>query len=205
MLWDIRAKMRPALAVIDMIPNVHRTPALATLRKAALDGRAGKMTVPPQDRDLAFYDGTQQLTSPIGARILLALYQDGRIKLKKPPVKDLPKLTAYIATEEAFRADVAEIIARDTAQRERLAQIIKDPACAQPDEITAYLIDKVITAQLGYGVYGSVQIGGLTCHKTLTPAAHMDRIRAEGEVICWWEEPDGTRHGDTQSIDKTPK
>ena len=32
MLWDIRTRMKPALQVIDMIPNVHRTPALAALR-----------------------------------------------------------------------------------------------------------------------------------------------------------------------------
>lgn len=204
MLWDIRAKMRPALAVIDMIPNVHRTPALAALRKAALDGRAGKLSLSVDDRELAFYNGTQQLISPIGARVLMALYVDGRIKLKKPPAKDLPKLAAYIATEAAFRAEVAEILARDAAQRDRLKQIIDDPDCARPDELTPYLIDKVITAQLGYGAYGSAKIAGLTCHKTLKPAtisgegtaANTDHFRAEDEAICWWEDADGTRQGD---------
>jgi hypothetical protein len=33
-LWDIRTRMKPALQVIDLIPNVHRTPALAALRRA---------------------------------------------------------------------------------------------------------------------------------------------------------------------------
>lgn len=31
MLWDIRTCMKPALQVIDLITNVHRTPALAAL------------------------------------------------------------------------------------------------------------------------------------------------------------------------------
>jgi hypothetical protein len=198
MLWDIRAKMRPALSVIDMIPNIHRTPALTSLRKAALDGRAGKLSLSREDAELAFYDGTQQLTSPIGARLLLALYTDGRLKLKKPPVKDLPKLTAYIATEAAFRAEVAAIIAQEDAQRTRLAEIIADPDCARADELTPYLIDKVITAKLGYGVYGSMKIAGVTCHKTLKPAATTDHLRAEGEIACWWQDASGARHGDSE-------
>ncbi len=71
--------MKPALSVIDMIPDVHRTPALAALRKAVHEGRAGDVRLDRDDRDLAFFDGQVALTSPIGARLLMALYQQGRI------------------------------------------------------------------------------------------------------------------------------
>ena len=70
MLWDIRTRMKPALQVIDLIPNVHRTPALAALRRAVLEGRPAKLRLSDEDRDLAFHDAHVQLTLPIGARVL---------------------------------------------------------------------------------------------------------------------------------------
>ena len=70
MLWDIRTRMKPALQVIDMIPNVHRTPALAALRRAVLEGRPATLRLSDEDRELAFHDAHMQLTSPIGARVL---------------------------------------------------------------------------------------------------------------------------------------
>ncbi len=198
MLWDIRARMKPALSVIEMIPNVHRTPALAALRRAAAEGRTATLRLSAEDRALAFYDGPVQLVSPIGARLLRALYREGSIKLKKPAVSKLPSLDAYIQTEAAFRADVAEITAQDDAKRLRLDQIILDPSCARPDELSPWLIDKVMTARLGHGVYGSLQIGGLTCHRTLTTPPETDsaQTRAEGKVLCWWLDSAGQRQGD---------
>lgn len=199
MLWSIRALLKPALSVIDMIPDIHRTPALAALRKAAQDGYTASMRLSADDHDLAFYDGHVQLVSPIGARLLRALYTEGRLKLKKPALKSLPKLDAFIATEAAFRAQAASLIAADTAERARLAEIIADPARARPDEMTPFLIDKVITAQLGYAAYGSTQIAGLSCHKTLTEPTEQEatQTRAEARVICWWIAADGSRQGET--------
>lgn len=198
MLWIIRDRMKPALSVIDMIPNVHRTPALTALRKAALDGRAAGLRLSTEDRELAFYDAPVALISPIGARLLLALYRDGRIKLKKPATARLPALDAYIATEPAFRAEVAEIIAAEEARSRRMAEIIADPAAARPDELTPRLIDRVITAQLGHGATGSVRIAGLTCHRSRIAAEDHadDRARAEDRMLCWWLDEAGRRHGD---------
>ena len=62
------------------------------------------------------------LTSPIGARVLLALYHGGHLKLKKPPARSLPALEAYIVTEAAFRTEVAAILSADAAKRARLAE-----------------------------------------------------------------------------------
>lgn len=200
MLWSIRALLKPALSVIDMIPDIHRTPALAALRKAAMDGYTASMRLSADDRDLAFYDGHVQLVSPIGARLLKSLYTEGRLKLKKPPQKSLPKLDAFIATEAAFRAQAAVLIAEDDAQRARLAVIIADPAAARADEITPFLIEKVATAQLGYAAYGSVQIAGLTCHKSLSEPTEQEasQTRAEARVICWWIDAAGQRQGDAE-------
>lgn len=198
MLWDIRARMKPALSVIDLIPNVHRTPALAALRRAVTEGRPATLRLSPDDRELAFYDAQVPLISPIGARVLKALHDAGHLKLKKPAASRLPALDAYIATEAAFRADVATILAADDARRQRLARIIDDPASAHPDEITPHLIDKVIAAHLGHAGFGQMQIGGLTCHREWhRPApAEDDRALPEGRVICWWLDADGNRQGD---------
>ena len=66
MLWSIRARLKPALTVIEMIPNVHRTPALAALRRAALEGRCATLRLTPEEREVAFFDGPVQLTRRSG-------------------------------------------------------------------------------------------------------------------------------------------
>ncbi len=198
MLWDIRSLMKPALTVIDMIPNVHRTPALAALRRAMLEGRPATLRLTDEDRELAFHDAHVQLTSPIGARILRMLHDGGHLKLKKPPVRALPALDAYIATETAFRAEVARLLAADAAKRQRLAEIIADPTCARPDELSAYVVDKVISARLGHTATGMLEIAGIPCHRTPRPAPPHDdtRTRNEASFCSWWIDATGQRQGD---------
>lgn len=196
MLWDIRARMKPALSIIDLIPNVHRTPALAALRRAVLDGRPAALRLAPEDRELAFHEAAVQLTSPIGARVLKGLYLGGELKLKKPGQRPLPALEAYIATEPAFRADVARILAAEDARLQRLDDIIANPDCAKPEEVTVALVDKVFTARLGHGVCGTLQIGGLTCHRDLATAPADDRLRVEDKMLIWWLDDSGHRQGD---------
>ena len=196
MLWDIRTRMKPALAIIDLIPQVHRTPALALLRRAVLEGRPATFRLTTEDRELAFHDAHVQLTSPIGARVLQSLYTSGQLKLKKPPQKSLPALEAYIATEATFRAEVAAILQAEDSKRQRLAAIIADPGSARPEEVTPYLIDKVMTARLGHGATGTIQIAGLTCHRALLSADPAQDARVEDRWLCWWQDASGTRHGD---------
>jgi hypothetical protein len=198
MLWDIRARMKPALSVIDLIPNIHRTPALAVLRRAVLEGRPATGLLSAEDRALAFHEASVALTSPIGARVLKALYLGGHLKLKKAGVKALPALDAYIATEAAFRADVARLLAAEDAKRVRLAEIIADPACADPQDLSPYLIDKVMSARFGHGICGEMRIAGLSCHRSQRQgtAAVSDRLRAEDTLVCWWTDATGKRQGD---------
>jgi hypothetical protein len=198
MLWEIRARMKPALSIIDLIPHVHRTPALSALRRAVTEGRPETIPLSEDDRELAFHDANVQLTSPIGARVLRALYQKGHLKLKKPGAKTLPALDAYIATEAQFRADVARIRAEEDARRHRLAAIIADPACALESELDPALIDKVMSARLGHATDGEIVIAGLTCHRTIIhpPELADARLRSEGRVICWWIDSAGLRQGD---------
>lgn len=198
MLWDIRTRMKPALQVIDLIPNVHRTPALGALRRAVLEGRPATMRLSDEDRELAFHDAHVQLTSPIGARILKMLHDGGHLKLKKPPTRSLPALESYISAEAAFRAEVAAILAADAAKRERLAVIIADPVLARPTELTAYLVDKVFDAHLGHSATGTLTIASLLCHRnhSSVPAADVGRRRDEGRLCCWWIDSEGNRQGD---------
>jgi hypothetical protein len=199
MLWSIRERMKPALSVIEMIPDVHRTQALTVLRKAAQDGRVTGITLTTEDRDLALYDGPVTLVSPIGAKLLRVMYQQGRIKLKKPAIKKLPALDAYIATETAFRADVTRLLAEENARLDRLAEIVANPDLATAEELTPYLVDKIITAKLGYGAMGTIQIAGLAAHRTLARNQQADdQTLDEGKVLCWWIDTDGNRHGDPE-------
>ncbi len=200
MLWDIRARMKPALSVIDMIPNIHRTAALTVLRRAVQDGRPAVLSLSPEDKELAFHDASVQLTSPIGARMLQALYHGGHLKLKKAAAKSLPTLEAYIATEGVFRADVARILAAEDLRRRRLDEIISNPACARPEELSPYLIDKVMSARLGHHTYGALQIAGITCHRALSHSgtSDNDRLRDEGKTVCWWMDDAGQRQGDLE-------
>jgi hypothetical protein len=190
--------MKPALQVIDLIPNVHRTPALAALRRAVLEGRPATLRLSDEDRELAFHDAHVQLTSPIGARILKLLHDRGQLKLKKPPARTLPALEAYIATEDTFRAEVAAILAAEAARRGRLADIIADPACARPEELTAFLVDKVFSARLGHAATGTLMIAGLSCHRDRVsrPTTDAERWRDEDSLRCWWADATGQRHGD---------
>ncbi|MEY4697823.1 MAG: hypothetical protein RIT14_2251 [Pseudomonadota bacterium] len=196
MLWDVRARMKPALAVIDLIPHVHRTPALAALRRAVLEGRPLTQRLSADERALAFHEAQVPLTSPIGARVLLALYHGGHLKLKKPAQKALPALEAYAATEAAFRADVARIEAEETARRDRLAAILADPDSADDSEITPALIDRVVTARLGHAGQGMVRIAGLECHRSAVAAAQTQGLRAETRMVCWWIDRAGQRQGE---------
>lgn len=197
MLWDIRAQMKPALSIIDLIPNVHRTPALSALRRAVQDGRPATFRMSAEEKELAFHDASVPLTSPIGARVLKALYFSGHLKLKKPPLRILTALDAYIATEDAFRAHIARVQEAETAKRLRLAEIVTDPAAARPEELSPYLIDKVMSAHLGHNAHGELQIAGLTCHRTPIHAED-DRLRAEARFACWWIDANGIRQGDAE-------
>lgn len=199
MLWGVRELMKPALSVIDMIPNVHRTATLTVFRRAVLEGRPMVLRLSGEEKELAFHDAAVQLTSPVGARVLLALYRGGHVKLKKPPQKSLPALEAYIATEASFRAEVERVLAAEESRRDRLAAIIADPAAATEAELSPYLIDKVMSAKLGHAAVGEILIAGVTCHRALIrPAEGEERLRSEGRMICWWHDAAGRRHGDAE-------
>lgn len=199
MLWDIQALMKPALSVIDLIPNIHRAPALTLLRRAILEGRPLSTKLSAEDKELAFHDARAAFISPIGARVLKSLYAGGHLKLKKPAQKSLPALDAYIATEAAFRTEVARIIAADAAKWDRLAAIIASPDCAEESELTPWLIDRVISAHLGHGAVGGMRIAGLTCQRTeRLPASPEESPHRTGlDMICWWVDHTGQRQGDT--------
>ncbi|WP_237685076.1 hypothetical protein [Szabonella alba] len=121
MLWDIQALMKPALSVIDLIPNIHRTPTLAMLRRAVLEGRPLSTQLSAEDKELTFHDARVALTSPIGARVLKSLYACGHLKLKKPPGNPFRHLTPISPPK------------RPSAQRPReLLQMMRQNGIALP-------------------------------------------------------------------------
>ena len=96
------------------------------------------------------------------------------------------------------RADIARSLAAEESKRLRQAEIVADPACADPEDPSPHLIDKVMSARFGYGIAGEMEIAGLPCHRTLSQAAGLqsDRLRAEGALACWWMDARGNLQGD---------
>lgn len=189
--------MRPAREVIQLIPNVKPRLAMKSLKDAAARGGSATCSLDNEELDLALSDGWQLLISPIGARLLRALFDEGKIPQNRPFGDDLSELDAYIATEAAFRASVAARISERERYLERIAEIAADPDCACPEELTEDLIDKVFLAVHGYGYYGTMRIAGLECHKSSTPArfSNTGKTRTPGTTYCWWIDANGVRQG----------
>ena len=59
-----------SVQLIDLIPKVHRTPALAVLHRAVLEVRSTLLRLSDEDSEQALHEAHLQLSSPIGARIL---------------------------------------------------------------------------------------------------------------------------------------
>lgn len=191
------AEMDRLSEIVAMIPDVKPRLAMQALRQAIENGTHGAGSFDGRDRSLAWRDGWVQKTSPVGARVLVALFRDGKIKQNPPRSRDILGLETYSATETAFRSKVARKLADWEASEARLDEIAANPDLARPDEITAGLIDQIFLRRLGYGKFGSMRIGGLECHKQSTGAylSNSGKTRYSGEVYCWWIDEDGNRRG----------
>jgi hypothetical protein len=178
---------RSAMSVAK-IPQVKPKLAMKALRDAVTNGTHGAGELDRSDRNLAWRDSLGQMTSPIGGRILVALYRDGLIAQHAPHSNEIPELEEYAAGVNDFRSKVEK----------RLDEIAANPDCALLEEISANLIDEIFIRRHGLGRFGPMIIGGLECHKGYTGAylSNSGKKRFSGEVYCWWIDSDGNRQGD---------
>lgn len=188
--------MRLASDVIAMIPSVKPRLAMKALKEAIAAGKPDEFS--DDEWQAATYDGWALLISPIGARVLKSLFENGKIPQHPGASSDLSGLDAYIATEDDFWKNIAEHCAKHEAFEKRVAEIANDPDCARPDELSSSLIDQIFIERLGYGKFGEMRIAGLECHKSKTPdrRSNSGKTTQRGTVYCWWFDESGDRCGD---------
>jgi hypothetical protein len=195
--YIIDSQMDRAQDVIALIPDVKPRLALSALLEAAQAGGSETFRLAEGEERIAVARGWGTQMSPVGGRLLRALFDEGKIPQKPPRGTDLSRLDEYIAGEDAFRCKIAEKIAAAAARRQRIQEIADNPDCAKPEEITSDLIDKVFLKVHGYGHYGTMRIGGLECHKSSTPRRYSNsgKTSTQGSIYCWWIDAEGEHRG----------
>ncbi len=105
------AAMDPMKSVISLIPDVKPYLAMKALHTAMRNQTHGAAELSPEDRSLIWRQDNGRKTSPIGGRILVNLFRDGRIPQNPPASKDISALIAYSEGVTDFRAKVLRAIA----------------------------------------------------------------------------------------------
>ena len=97
--------------VISLIPDVKPWLAMKTLHSAVRNETHGVSELSPVDRNLIWRQDRGRRTSPIGGRILLNLFNDGKIQQNPPASQDISALIAYCEGEVSYRAKVLKGVA----------------------------------------------------------------------------------------------
>lgn len=183
--------------VVDLIPDVKPLLAMKALKEAVLQGGYGDIQLDKARARLAWRDGWAQLSSPLGAQILVAMFRDGKIDQKPPRRQDISDLEAYAAKTPQFLEAVAVKTSAWEAYEKRLNEIAADPDCARPEEITPELIDEIFIRTKGLARYGVMRIAGLECHKSAFAGQTSNSGKSKGpsSIWCWWIDAEGNRRG----------
>ena len=201
--------------VFRMIPDVRRNLAIAAFEKTIEDVQRGLYngTLSISVEQITNAIGTSgdydtPVVSPIGAALLLRMLKAGLI-LQKPGTEHpgvAPDLESYAAVdlrvlpvardEVESTEDLASVVrARKEAWLARVTHLASHPDEAHPSEVTRALIDRVFVAMYGYGVGGTIELGGVRCHKELHHWV-SNKNRRWVDVIVWWMDSTGKRRGD---------
>jgi hypothetical protein len=98
--------MDPMSDVVSLIPDVKPWLAMKALHSAVRNETHGVSELSPEDRNLIWRQDKGRRTSPIGGRILVNLFHDGKIQQNPPASQDISALIAYCEGEVAYRAKV---------------------------------------------------------------------------------------------------
>ena len=115
------AVMDPMQSVIFLIPDVKPWLAMKALHGAMRDQTHGAAELSPEDRSLIWRQDYGRKTCPIGGRILVNLFRDGRIPQNRPASQDISALIAYSERVDEFRAKYQLALAEYRAQDEQPA------------------------------------------------------------------------------------
>ena len=105
------AVMDPMKTVISLIPDVKPCLAMKALHAAMSNQTHGAAELSPEDRSFIWRQDNGRKTSPIGGRILVNLFRDGRILQNPPASQDISALIAYSDGVEDFRVKLRQSIA----------------------------------------------------------------------------------------------
>lgn len=101
--------------VVSKIPDVKPWLAMKALHSAMRNETHGVAELCQEDRNFIWRQDRLRRTSPIGGRILVNLFDDGKIPQKAPFSKDISDLIAYCGEIDAFREKIGVAIAEHQA------------------------------------------------------------------------------------------
>ncbi|WP_394155800.1 hypothetical protein [Loktanella salsilacus] len=96
--------------VVSLIPEVKPWLAMKALHSAVRNETHGVSELNAADRNLIWRQDRGRRTSPIGGRILVNLFHDGRIQQNLPASEDISALIAYSEGVDDFRDKVLRAI-----------------------------------------------------------------------------------------------
>jgi hypothetical protein len=103
--------MDPMNDVVSLISDVKPWLAMKALHSAVRNQTHGVSDLSPADRNLIWYQDRGRRTSPIGGRILVNLFNVGKIQQNPPASQDISALIAYCEGEVSYRAKVLKGVA----------------------------------------------------------------------------------------------
>lgn len=115
------AAMDPMKSVIMLIPDVKPCLAMKALHAAMRNQTHGAEKLSPEDRSFIWRQDNGRKTSPIGGRVLVNLFLDGRIPQNPPASQDISALIAYSDGADEFRIKVLRAIAEYQEQENQPA------------------------------------------------------------------------------------
>jgi hypothetical protein len=98
--------MDPMSDVVSLIPDVKPWLAMKALHAAVRNQTHGVTELSPADRNLIWRQDRGRRTSPIGGRVLVNLFRDGKIQQNPPASQDISALIAYCEGEVSYRSKI---------------------------------------------------------------------------------------------------
>jgi len=138
-------------------------------------------------------------TSPVGAKLVLEMYQNGYLPMKSKAGDAVPdqKLIDYITREESYKQDekvhkleMRKVIQQQKKAQERRNMLIEHPETVQESDFTYSLLNDIFFYHHGKGE-ATLNIGGIDVTKSLYLYFSNSRKSRSWEVSYSWTSPNG--------------
>ena len=188
------------IEVLKELPNVAPIKAKKQVTLALMESedafnqnyRIGDFAFTQDDIDEIYirtfsFHGETIRTSPVGAKILIGLYQKGLLAMKpKTHVQEpLTEIVNYAARSESYKKDCAE--------KARQEYLIDHPSEITEEDFSYYILDNVLYRQCGQGSH-SLNIANIEVNKLVCPYKSNSGKSSDSDVTISWIGSDGKPH-----------